>query len=88
MTCPKCQKVMHYVCSNQGNQGRESSLPRPFFAPRRTEKCSCHAAVPENEKPLQWDDTGELQSCPYCGLKAHADFWFERDLQAVDHLSR
>jgi len=63
LTCPKCGRVQHFVCSNK--------------------KCVCQTHVPKGKKPQRFNRDGETISCPYCGFKAHAEYWETREMEMV-----
>lgn len=50
-----------------------------FVCSRRS--CQCYQRVPKGLRPQRWMRDGERLACPYCGFKAHADYWFERDMK-------
>lgn len=45
--------------------------------------CSCWAAVPTGKKPQRSLRGLDVLACPYCGFKAHIDYWFDRSMRAV-----
>lgn len=49
--------------------------------------CGCNSCIKKNpDRPgnMIWDKTGELESCPYCGFKEHADYWFDWQFYDLD----
>jgi uncharacterized Zn finger protein (UPF0148 family) len=46
-------------------------------------KCFCWKTVPKGKKPQRFNKDGETISCPYCGFKAHGDYWETRDMEAA-----
>lgn len=42
--------------------------------------CTCWRKIPRGKRGLRWTRDGERERCPYCGFTAHADYWFEREL--------
>ena len=50
-----------------------------FVVPRC--KCGvCQRKLPKGEKAQIWRPNDYLE-CPYCGFKAHIDWWADRDWQ-------
>jgi hypothetical protein len=49
-------------------------------------ECVCHK-IPAGTLPqVQHDD--DSTSCPYCGFRAHMDFWEERSMKELDRMRR
>jgi len=46
-------------------------------------KCVCWARVPKGKEPQRFNRDGETISCPYCGFRAHSDYWETREMEIV-----
>ena len=44
-------------------------------------ECVCWKGVPGGKKPQRFNQDGETISCPYCGFKAHSDYWETRAMK-------
>jgi DNA-directed RNA polymerase subunit RPC12/RpoP len=47
----------------------------------RNRKCQCWRRVRKNQKPLRALNGSDVIACPYCGFKAHIDYWGDREMQ-------
>jgi hypothetical protein len=46
--------------------------------------CVCWNGVPKGKKPQMFNKDGETCSCPYCGFKAHGDYWLSREMEFAE----
>ena len=45
--------------------------------------CQCWRRLRKGQKAMRWKRDRERLACPYCGFTAHADYWFDREIQTV-----
>lgn len=87
LTCPKCNKDAHPVCSNRGcvcysriPKGEKPLIYRPMVTWFVVPKPVFGWLWRTLRHPEEWG-LYELEECPYCGHRMMFDAWGEREME-------